>query len=119
VDSYAALALALATIFSIVHVVTTFSLLGRIITTSSAMGPTPIMPKEQEEELSPKDLSDVLLAEARIHRKLQIPINKQYMTNSHANGSDCPYHMSLRRRYPGIHLEDHFEDAVENGSEEQ
>ena len=106
----AGLAVSLATFLSIVHVVTTFSMLGRIITATSAMGPTPILPKEREEELAHEDLTNVLLAEAKIHRQLNIPINKQYMTNNHVNGLECPYSTSLRRRHPGVELAYDFHD---------
>jgi hypothetical protein len=105
----------LTTLVSIVHVVTTFSMLGRIITASSAMGPTPILPKEQEERLTHKELTNVLLAEAKIHRRHNIPINKQYRNNKHnMNGSECPYVLSLRRRHPGVTVLEDSKDGGEN-----
>ena len=90
-------------------------MLGRIITASSAMGPTPILPKEQEERLTHKELTNVLLAEAKIHGCRNIPINKQYSINKHnINGSDCPYGLSLRRRHPGVTVLEESKDCGEN-----
>ena len=111
----AGVAVTLTTIVSIGHVVTTFSMLGRIITATSAMGPTPILPKEQEERLTHKELTNALLAEAKIHRRRKIPINKQYRNNKrNLNGADCPYVLSLRQRHPGITVMEDFKDGVEN-----
>lgn len=105
----------LTTLVSIVHVVTTFSMLGRIITASSAMGPTPILPKEQEERLTHKELSNVLLAESQIHGCRNIPINKQYKSNKDStHGSDCPYVLSLQRRHPGVTVLEESKDGGEN-----
>jgi len=68
------------------------------------MGSTPILPKEEEEMLTPKGLSDVMLAETEISRKLGIPVTQQYRTNFH-DGSEISYRTSLRRRYNGICLQ--------------
>jgi len=112
----ASLIIVLVTVLSVVHVVTAFSMLGRLITNSSAMAETPIMPKEQEEKLTPKEISDILLAEAEIHRRLRIPINKQYLANMHVAGSSPSYATSLIRRHPGIRIDgyDNASDVVES-----
>lgn len=94
----------MATICSMMHVVATFSMLSRLIINCSAMGSTPILPKEEEEMLTPTGLSDVMLAETEISRKLGIPVAQQYRTNFH-DGSEISYRTSLQRRYNGIHLQ--------------
>jgi hypothetical protein len=50
---------------------------------TSAMGSTPILPKEEENELSPSQLSALLLNETRLARQAKIPVNRQYRMNYH------------------------------------
>jgi len=104
--------LALTIIFLVLtmHVIATFSAMGRIIMGTSAMGSTPILPRGTEEELLPHELTNVLLSESRIASQLRTKVNLQYRNNT-ANNSDLDlstltYESSLRRRHPGIKLED-------------
>lgn len=107
----------LGALFSIMHVVTAFSLLGRMIVSSSAMGPTPILPKGEEERLSQTGVSDVIFAEAEIGRRLKVPITHQYLSNVE-EGSETSYRTSLKRRYPGIILKNSAEDRKQDDEEE-
>ena len=110
-----AICLTVLTVVVIGHVIATFSALARLVMNTSAMGPTPIVPRVEEETLLPHELTNVLLAEAQIARRLQIKVNHQYKYNSSELEKDSTgqqavitYEMSLRRRFPDIEVEEHI-----------
>ena len=75
----------------IIHIASTYSSMGRVIMATSAMSPIRIIPKEEEERLTPSQLSVVLLNETRQARKAKIPVNQQYRMKH--------YHESVRLRH--------------------
>ena len=88
----------------IIHIASTYSSIGRVIMATSAMGPTPILPKEEEDELNPSQLSAVLLNETRLARKAKIPVNQQYRINYHEamsnrRAKNFTYEESVRVRH--------------------
>jgi hypothetical protein len=84
------------------------------------MGHIPILPKGTEEQLLPRELTNVLLTETLISQNLQTKVNRQYrhFDNNSEDQSmtepDWTYESSLRRRHPDIKLEDVHEIIMEN-----
>ncbi|CAB9510573.1 expressed unknown protein [Seminavis robusta] len=74
------LSLGLGVVASIllIHIVNTFSSMGRVIMDSGAMSQIPILDPEEEEKLDPHELSAVLIKRVVLARKAQVPINHQY-----------------------------------------
>jgi hypothetical protein len=104
-----AIILTVFTIAIIGHVIATFSALGRLVMSTSAMGHTPILSRHEEESLLPHQLSNVLLGEAQIARLLQTKVNQQYKFNCGDTAEHQPsltYEMSLRKRFPDIELDE-------------
>lgn len=90
----------------LVHIVSTFSKLSRIIMATSCMGQTPILPREKEELLSPTELDTVLLNETMLARKAKTPVNRQYLVNFHdvEGKTKVTYKELLQKRHPGVGL---------------
>lgn len=65
----------------VIHIASTYSALARVIMATSAMGEVPILPKAEEEKLSPGQLFDVLIAETRLAQQAKIPVYRQYRVN--------------------------------------
>ena len=90
----------------IIHIAITYSAMGRIIMATSAMGSTPIIPKEEEEELTPVQLSALLLNESRLACEAKIPVNRQYRRNvAHHDALSITYAESVNRRHPDVFAE--------------
>lgn len=120
--STGAICLTVLTILCVGHVISTFSALARMIMFTSAMGNTPILPRDDEESMLPHQLTNVLLQETYMARKLGIQVNQQYRHNNpNPNPNDTQqqkqqehaeeetpltYEMSLRRRYPDVQVVD-------------
>ena len=106
-----AIVLTVLTMTCIGHVVSTFGAVARLVMATSAMGHTSILPRGEEEKLLPHELSNVLLTEAAIYRRLGTQVNRQYRNNyprSEAEEEQEPltYKTSLIRRHPDIQLEE-------------
>lgn len=88
------------------HVISTFSAMSRIIMETGAMGSVRVLPKDTEEQLLPHELTNVLLTETLIARRLHTKVNHKYRLMDSPN-SDEPfsYEMSLKMRHPDIQLE--------------
>lgn len=71
-----------AGVFSINHIASWFSCMGRIIMANSAMSTTRILDRQYEEMLTPKQLNDVLVEKTRKAYKENISVMKQYRTDN-------------------------------------
>ena len=69
--------------FVIFHIITTFSAISRVIMLTSAMSSTRIMQREEEEKMTPEQLSDALISRARLAKTLDVSIAKQYRIDCH------------------------------------
>ena len=110
-DNIGATVLTVLTILCIGHVVSTFGAMARLVMMTSAMGCTSILPKGEEEKLLPHELSNVLLTESAIYRRLDTPVNRQYSRNyprTDAEEEDEPltYKRSLECRHPDIEIDE-------------
>lgn len=76
--SLAAFILTVGGALLIFHIVTTFSAIGRVVMLTGAMAEVPIIPEEEEINLSPPELSDVLVQRARLARRMNVDVMKQY-----------------------------------------
>jgi len=95
----------------IIHIASTYSSMGRVIMATSAMGPTPILSKEEEDELTPAQLSSLLLDDTRLARRAKIPVNRQYRMNYqetvlHEGSKRFTYAESVRVRHAAVLEED-------------
>lgn len=111
VHNFGAIVLTVLTIACIGHVVTTFGAVARLVMVTSAMGHTSILPRGEEEKLLPHELSNVLLTEAAIYRRLDTQVNRQYRHNYPRSDTEedeepLTYKTSLERRHPDIQLEE-------------
>ena len=86
-QSFVTILLLLLLLFLMLHIVSTFSALGRLILATHAMGDHPILPQQQEEGLTPDQLSQSLLfyASASLTRDPMTPINQQYIAARRTN----------------------------------
>jgi len=73
----------------IVHIASTFSAVARVIMATSAMSHGPILCKEEEELLDPRELNDLLVYETRLAYQVNIPVKHQYRMED--------YHGEVRR----------------------
>lgn len=78
-----ALILLVTEAFLVIHIASTFSSLGRIILGTSAMSHERILPKVDEEDLTPNQLNDVLVYETLLSRQADISIRHQYRMDYH------------------------------------
>lgn len=74
----AAFILSIGGFLLILHIISTFSAIGRIIMYTGAMADMPILPEEEEVKLNPHQLSDALIQRARLARKMNVDVMKQY-----------------------------------------
>ena len=74
----AAVVLSVCGLALIIHIINIFSSIARVILLTSAMSDIPLLDYEEEEKLSPAELSDALLKRARFAKKLKVPIKDQY-----------------------------------------
>lgn len=61
-----------------IHIASTFSAMGEVVMASSAMSSSAVLPKSEEESLTPAELYKVLLLERDLARQAHVPVNKQY-----------------------------------------
>jgi len=103
----AAMCMTLVTFCLLVHVMSTFSAISRIIMATSAMAETPILPTHVEMKLSPKRLTDVLLTEAAVAKSLQTKVRRQYLANypDLETREETTYESLLRHRHPDFKME--------------
>lgn len=105
----------------IIHISSTYSSMGQIIMATSAMAPTPILPKEEEDELTPAQLSCLLLDDTRLARRAKIPVNRQYRMNyqeavMREGSNSFTYAESVRVRHAAV-LEGDGSEGEGDGSE--
>ena len=99
------------------HIISTYSALAKVVMSTSAMGEIPILPKEEEEKLLPPHLFDLLIAETRIAQQIKVPVNKQYRMNyqsllrersrsnsGRSNNVKMTYEESFVHRHPDVDL---------------
>jgi hypothetical protein len=75
---YTALSFSILGSVLIVHIVSTYSALGRIIMATGAMSSHRILEKEIEEEMLPSRLAEELLRRTKAARTAAVPVNLQY-----------------------------------------
>jgi hypothetical protein len=75
---YTALSFSILGSVLIVHIVSTYSALGRIIMSTGAMSSHRILEKEIEEEMLPPRLAEELLRRTKEARAAAVPVNLQY-----------------------------------------
>lgn len=110
-NNIGAIILTIITMACIGHVVTTFGAVARLVMVTSAMGHTSILPRGEEEKLLPHELTNVLLTESAIYRRLDTPVNRQYRrnyprTDTEEEQEPLTYKKSLERRHPDIELDE-------------
>ena len=81
-QSFVTILLLLLLFLLMLHIISTFSALGRLILATRAMGAIPILPKEEEEGLTPDQLTQSLLRVSSLTQQSPTPINQQYSYNS-------------------------------------
>lgn len=74
----AAIVLSVCGVALMLHIINIFSSIARVILQTSAMSDMPILDYEEEEKLTPAELSDALLRRCRLARRLKFPIKDQY-----------------------------------------
>jgi hypothetical protein len=77
----AAVVLSVCGLALLLHIINIFSSIARVILFTGAMSDIPVLEYEDEEKLSPSQLSDALLKRARFAKKLHVPIPSQYRLN--------------------------------------
>lgn len=83
---YTALSFSILGSVLIVHIVSTYSALGRIIMSTGAMSSHRILEKEIEQEMLPPRLAEELLRRTKEARAAAVPVNLQYRSiNIHAS----------------------------------
>jgi hypothetical protein len=75
---YTALSFSILGSVLLIHIVSTYSALGRIIMSTGAMSSHRILKKEIEEEMLPGRLADELLRRTKEARAAAVPVNLQY-----------------------------------------
>ena len=96
---YTALAFSIFGLVLIVHIVSTYSALGRIIMSTGAMSSHRILEKEIEEEMLPPRLAEELLRRTKEARAAAVPVNLQYRSiNSRASVVENRGHMGSNNR---------------------
>ena len=76
--SFAALISTIIGFIIINHIMNSFSAIGRIMMLTGAMGEGRIFEEEEEEKMSPRELSDALLYRYRIAKRCKVDVMKQY-----------------------------------------
>ena len=83
-----AMFLSIGGVFLIVHIVSTYSALARIIMETGAMSAHRVLDEEKEDDMNPSELAEELLKRTREARLNDIPINRKYrLVNKHYNDS--------------------------------
>lgn len=82
---YFAVAFTLGAVLQISHISSTYSAMGEVIMATSAMSHERIIPKDEEEEMTPKELSQILYKQMRLARRAGIPITRQYRMDYHGH----------------------------------
>jgi hypothetical protein len=109
---WAALALTVGGMLQLSHIATTYSAMGRVIMSTSAMSPDRILEKADDEKLTPIQLYDVLLQRTYAAKANPVAINRQYRQAIPSNStSQLPLGSAeegngLLQHHPGFSLED-------------
>lgn len=74
----AALPVTILAILLQLHIINTFSAMGRVIMHTGAMSDLPILDPEEEEKRKPSELSELLIKRTQLSRKVNVPIDGQY-----------------------------------------
>lgn len=76
--SIPAVVLSVGGVFLIVHIVSTYSALARIIMETGAMGSRRVLDQEKEDDMTPQELAEELLRRTRDARIKSVPVNQKY-----------------------------------------
>ena len=74
----AAFILSAGGLIMMLHIISTFSAIGRVVMLTGAMSELPIMPEDEEDKLNPYQLSDALIQRTRLARRMNVDVNRQY-----------------------------------------